>query len=178
MAPTTIRYMKGALGIVVFTAPAVVGAEFVPHMAAFSTDRLVHAGVAAGFLVIALLLRLGKKYLPDKVSEWIPALCALYLGSWIPDWDLIAGIGFHRSPVTHSVLPLLIFAWGTGFEPRLVFPFALGLASHLFWDIVFFGNLTWISGRGADMAWLWANLLLTLVAGLILSRQRRVETGV
>jgi len=164
-----------SLGLVGFTALMVLASEFVPRMAAFSTDRLIHAGVAAGFLLVTLVLGLGKTYLPNQFWGWIPVLCALYLGSWVPDWDLIVGLGFHRNPLSHSVLPLLVLAWASGFQSQLVFAFGLGLASHLLWDMVFFGNLTWISGRNADMAWLGLNLLLTLVAGAILGRPRRVK---
>ncbi|GEM86277.1 hypothetical protein [Meiothermus granaticius] len=167
-----------SLGLVGFTLLAVLLSEFLPRLAAFSTDRLIHAGVAGVFWLVLGLFGWGAVYRPRGLGEWIPALCALYLGSWVPDWDLVFGIGFHRNPLSHSVLPLLLFAWAVGFQPRLVFPFALGLASHLFWDIVFFGNLTWISGRRADLAWLWVNLGLALVGGAVLGRERRWESRI
>jgi hypothetical protein len=81
------------------------------------------------------------------------------LGTWVPDWDLFLGIGFHRSPITHSALPVILIALFT--KPfssyAVVVGFGLGVASHLFWDVVEYGNVHWIPGGFLDRAFLVAN---------------------
>jgi len=124
-------------------------------------DRLIHGLVGIAFWILFLRLRAPELSIERKFWMLGPVL----LGTWVPDWDLFLGIGFHRSPLTHSALPVILFAYYIGKEVRywMIVGLALGIASHLFWDVKYYGNVQWISGGFADRAFLILNC-----AGLVL----------
>ncbi|MHC1729793.1 MAG: metal-dependent hydrolase [Syntrophobacteraceae bacterium] len=72
-------------------------------------------------------------------GEKAALLLVALVGTWIPDWDLLLGVGFHRSPLTHSILPVLLLGLAMKSLSRFVIPvgLAIGVSSHLFWDIMF-----------------------------------------
>jgi hypothetical protein len=98
------------------------------------------------------------------------AVPALYIGSALPDWDItLFSIGAHRNPLFHSALPYFFIGYlsrklrllsmlHTLGASALVMPgqigFALGLASHLFLDILQYGDVRWLPGGMLDRLWL------------------------
>ncbi len=136
-------------------------------------DRIMHGVVGLafwiGYLYLGKILKLPRRSIIERTGM----VLAVLLGTWVSDWDLFLGIGYHRSPLTHSILPFLIFT--PIFRPisRYVFPigFGLGLASHLFWDIIFYGNVHWISGRMEDRLFLGINMAILFF--LIARTERR-----
>ena len=135
-----------------------------------TTDRLIHLIVGIVFLLIfikPLKIKTNKKIL-------IYAFISMSLGTWIPDWDLFLGIGFHRSPITHSLLPALVLSWFIykyKFHPILIIGFSLGLSSHLFWDIIAYGNVQWIPGGNNDRLFLLVNGVALIFASLIMNKK-------
>lgn len=138
-------------------------------------DRIMHGVVGLafwmGYLYVGKLLKLPRRSIIERAGM----VLAVLFGTWVSDWDLFLGIGYHRSPLTHSILPFLIFT--PIFRPisRYVFPigFGLGLASHLFWDIIFYGNVHWISGRMEDRLFLGVNMAILFF--LIARTERKIE---
>ena len=130
-----------------------------------SWDRLIH--LVVGFIVLWLMVG---RPLPRLSSlHWGLLVVGCALGTWVPDWDLVLGIQHHRSPLTHSFLPVLLLFVGMKWLKlplnTLVVGFAAGVSSHLLWDIVFYGDVRWISGGNYDrlfllinaaVLWLWA----------------------
>ena len=126
-----------------------------------SVERLIHALVGVAFWIGYLAYRKPGGGAGMKAGLLISAL----VGTWVPDWDLLLGIGFHRSPLTHSALPVVVVAWSTRSFSRYLIPvgFAIGVASHLFWDIIFFGDVRWIPGGSLDRLFLLLNVLGLIV---------------
>jgi hypothetical protein len=126
-----------------------------------SDARIEHAIVGFVFWLFFLLARDARCTGSDNLAMLAFAL----LGTWVPDWDLFLGIGFHRSPITHSALPVILVSLlvrpYSGYAVAV--GFGLGVASHLFWDVVEYGNVHWIPGRFWDRAFLGAN-----AAGIVL----------
>jgi len=122
-----------------------------------STERIIHGLVGVAFWIGYLAYRKPDCSAAMKAGLLVSAL----VGTLAPDWDLLLGIGFHRSPLTHSALPAVVVAWSTRPVSRYVIPvgFAIGLASHLFWDIIFFGDVRWIPGGAYDRLFLLLNSL-------------------
>ncbi|MEE9404011.1 MAG: metal-dependent hydrolase [Algisphaera sp.] len=107
----------------------------------------------------------------EGAAEWagLTLLPFVALGAWLPDWDLyVGGIGFHRSPLFHSVLPVLVLGFLLRGISRFALPvgLALGVASHLLWDIVQYGDVRWIRGGNADRLFLLVNAAVLLVYAL------------
>jgi hypothetical protein len=128
-----------------------------------TTDRLIH--LIIGF---ALLWYVMGRPMPKLAPyQWVLLLGACALGTWMPDWDLKFGIGYHRSPLTHSALPAVVLALGVMASrlplDKLVVGFAIGLASHLLWDIIFYGDVRWIKGGNYDRLFLLGNAIALLV---------------
>ncbi|MEM5789493.1 MAG: DUF5942 domain-containing protein [Syntrophobacteraceae bacterium] len=121
------------------------------------TERMVHALVGVVFWAGYLALR---KPNCSRMTT-VAMLPVVMLGTWIPDWDLLLGIGFHRHPLSHSILPVLILASATRSFSRFLIPvgLALGVSSHLLWDVIFYGNVLWIPGGSYDRLFLFANSL-------------------
>lgn len=114
-----------------------------------TTDRFIH-------LVVGLAFGAAAVYWFRKrisISEYIRIYIFAALGTWVPDWDLVLGIGFHRSPFTHSIFPwmlLMLVIKKYKLSPFLSIGFAIGLASHLVWDTLFYGDVRMISGGGNE----------------------------
>src|SRR5262245_50561935 len=104
----------------------------------FTDARLEHAFVGFVFWLAFLLFRF-----PRSGWDFLIMLPFMLLGTWVPDWDLFLGIGYHRSPLSHSALPVILLGLATR-SYGVVVGFGLGVASHLFWDTVFYGNVHWI----------------------------------
>lgn len=140
-------------------------------------DRLIHISVGVVFVILYFLIRKALKAPERNVLNIIGILIASILGTWVSDWDLlVGGIGWHRSPITHSFLPFLLFE-------QIVFPvspyvlprgFALGLSSHLFWDIIYYGNVHWIPGRFWDCMFLGINACI-LIGWIILRENGKIS---
>ena len=138
-------------------------------------DRLIHLLVGFAFLFVFMRL---KRTRIDKRCVFLVASMAL--GTWAPDWDLLLGIGFHRSPLTHSVIPAVFFAlivFKCNGPVSLTVGFLIGLSAHLFWDIVDYGNVLWIDGGNNDRLFLLANAVLSLlVAAMLKDPKARVRS--
>lgn len=97
------------------------------------------------------------------------ALLPAYAGTVFPDLDIaLLGIGAHRNPLFHSalayLLPLaLLRRWLGPWGRAALIGLGVGLASHLLWDAVDYGDVRWIGGGTADRLWLVANGLACLV---------------
>lgn len=126
-----------------------------------SPERLIHGLIGVIFWIGYLAYRKPRGSAGVKVALLVAAL----VGTWVPDLDLLLGVGYHRSPLTHSALPAVVVAWLTRSVSRHVIPvgFAVGLASHLFWDIIFFGDVRWIPGGSLDRLFLLLNTLGLMV---------------
>jgi len=98
---------------------------------------------------------------------------AMALGTWVSDWDLIFGIGFHRSPITHSAFPAIFAGWIVfrfKLPSILIIGFCIGLASHLLWDVIDYGNVQWISGGNNDRLFLFINAILLIAGSIVVSK--------
>src|SRR5580704_1487364 len=117
------------------------------------------------------------------------AIVACTLGSIFPDIDTFAGplarnplatMEWHRS-ITHSLVMLPVWAlllalltralvrwrkWQSPSWPRLCLIYAVGLASHIFLDVITsFGTMVWSPVRYTRVSWDWVFIIdFTLVA--------------
>ena len=136
-----------------------------------TTDRLMHLGVALAVWAAFVAWR-GRGARPvegdapgQRERADLLLLPFVVLGAALPDWDLwVGGIGFHRSPLFHSALPVVVLSLLLWRVSRWAVPvgLALGVASHLLWDIVQYGDVRWIRGGNADRFFLLVNALLLL----------------
>ena len=74
-----------------------------------------------------------------------------YLGTVFPDLDIrLLGISGHRNPLFHSSVSFFVLGLLAGRQARflhiLVAGYGVGLASHLWWDIVYYGDVRWLPG--------------------------------
>ena len=104
----------------------------------------------------------------QTVSVFFAALIPCYLGTVFPDLDIrLLGIGGHRNPLFHSSLSFLVLAGLVRQQARflhiLVAGYGIGLASHLWWDILYFGDVRWLPGGTIDRLWLGGHGLLCLI---------------
>jgi len=131
-----------------------------------TTDRLIH-------LIVGIVFFIGFiKFTNFKITNqnMFLGFIAMTIGTWIPDWDLFFGIGFHRSPLTHSILPALLIGpiiLKMRLPIILIIGFVLGLSSHLFWDIIAYGNVQWIKGGNNDRLFLLANCIALIAAAYL-----------
>lgn len=96
------------------------------------------------------------------------ALIPCYLGTVFPDLDItLLGIGGHRNPLFHSSLSffvlLLLVRHQHAFLRTLVLGYGVGLASHLGWDVLYYGDVRWLPGATIDRLWLGGHGLLCLI---------------
>ena len=123
-----------------------------------------------GHLMLAIpLYVISVKYLSRTPELLLSPFFAFYclttmIGALFPDIDwtidrIISGFG-HRNPLTHSLLgPLLLYIplFSYKVSPPLLInsynAFTIGIATHLFGDLVKTGNLTWIKSRKLEHAW-------------------------
>ena len=134
-----------------------------------SADRAEHSLV--GILLLMGYVALRAKSRP--VGIFFTALIPCYLGTVFPDWDIrLLGIGGHRNPLFHSSLSFfalaLLLGRRAGFLAILVAGYGVGLASHLWWDVVYYGDVRWLPGGTLDRLWLGVHglLCLTIPGGL------------
>ena len=111
------------------------------------------------------------------VTFFLVALIPCYLGTVFPDLDItLLGIGAHRNPLFHSSLSFLVLWWVVRRQSVIlqgvVLGYGVGLASHLWWDTLFYGDVRWLPGGMADRLWLGANALACLVPLMIRSQSR------
>jgi len=110
------------------------------------------------------------------VSFFLLALIPCYLGTVFPDLDItILGLGAHRNPLFHSSLSFFVLLWLVRRQSVilqvLVLGYGIGLASHLLWDVVYYGNVQWLSGGKLGRLWLGANALVCLVPLMVTSQR-------
>lgn len=103
-----------------------------------------------------------------RVKFFFIALIPCYGGTVFPDLDItLFGIGAHRNPIFHSCLSYAIFFFirmpYNPFVSVLIMGYGIGLASHLWWDVVDFGDVRWIPGSLYDRIWLGVNGLICLI---------------
>jgi hypothetical protein len=110
------------------------------------------------------------------VSFFLLALIPCYLGTVFPDLDItLLGIGAHRNPLFHSSLSFFVLLWLVHRQSVmlqvLVLGYGIGLASHLLWDTVYYGNVRWLPGGMLDRLWLGANGIACLVPLMVKSQR-------
>lgn len=87
----------------------------------------------------------------QAVGVFFAALVPCYLGTVFPDLDIrLLGIGGHRDPLFHSSVSLFVLFLLVRRQVRFlhirVAGYGVGLASHLWWDIVHYGDVQWMPG--------------------------------
>jgi Domain of unknown function (DUF5942) len=110
------------------------------------------------------------------VTFFLLALIPCYLGTVFPDLDItLLGIGAHRNPLFHSSLSFFVLLWLVNRQSVilqvLVLGYGIGLASHLLWDVVYYGNVRWFPGGVLDRLWLGANGIACLVPLMVKSQR-------
>ncbi len=134
-----------------------------------SADRAEHSLVGILLLLGYMAAGAGNRAdIGQAVGIFFAALVPCYLGTVFPDLDIrLLGIGGHRNPLFHSsvsffVLVLLIRRQAR-FLHILVAGYGVGLASHLWWDIIYYGDVRWLPGGTIDRLWLGIHGLLCLI---------------
>ncbi len=131
-----------------------------------TTDRFVH--LVVGLIIVSFIVYKYRENIDKYEVLLIYLACAL--GTWVPDWDLVLGIGFHRSPITHGVIPCLVTYFivrKCDLSKGISIGLAIGVASHLLWDIIDYGDVRWISGGNNDRMYLFVSAAALLVYALI-----------
>jgi hypothetical protein len=134
-----------------------------------SAERAEHS-----LMGIILLMAYVSRFIETQATRlgaltfFLLALIPCYLGTVFPDLDIrLLGIGAHRNPLFHSSLSFLVL-WclvkrrGVMLQV-LVLGYGIGLASHLLWDMVDYGDVRWLPGGMVDRLWLGANGVVCLV---------------
>jgi len=134
-----------------------------------SADRVEHSLIGVILLIAYASLFANKQGTKKAVSFFSLALIPCYFGTVFPDLDItLFCIGGHRNPLFHSGLSffiLLFFVWRRNeLLQTLVVGYGVGIASHLWWDIVYYGDVRWIPGGFLDRVWLGANGLLCFIS--------------
>ena len=117
--------------------------------------RLEHFIVSGIFTFLLIKKDFPKAYIPKNKNNigWLVFIVVIIFGSWFPDIDiLLFGIGGHRSPLTHSALPFLLFKYiidnynygDKEWNVSLSKVFAYSLAFHLFLDILQGGDVRYV----------------------------------
>jgi hypothetical protein len=142
-----------------------------------SADRAEHSLVGI-ILLMAYISRFVEKQETrlGAVAFFLLALIPCYLGTVFPDLDItLLGIGAHRNPLFHSSLSFFVLLWLVNRQnamlQTLVLGYGVGLASHLLWDMVYYGNVRWLPGGMLDRLWLGANGVACLIPLMINSRR-------
>ncbi len=134
-----------------------------------SADRAEHS-------LVGIILLMAYGYIFEEknnshkslVSFFLIALIPCYLGTVFPDLDVkLLGIGGHRNPLFHSCFSSFILFFivsrRSSFFRVLAIGYGIGLASHLWWDIIYYGDVRWLPGGFLDRVWLFINGLLALI---------------
>lgn len=109
-----------------------------------------------------------KSYQSGPIQFFLLALIPCYLGTVFSDLDItLLGIGSHRNPLFHSSLSYLVLYFLLRQEGRILriflIGYGVGLASHLWWDVVYYGDVRWLPGSTLDRLWLAGNGLLCFI---------------
>lgn len=142
-----------------------------------SADRAQHSliGIILLMVFVSHFVRRQESRL-GAVTFFLLALIPSYLGTVFPDLDItFFGIGAHRNPLFHSSLSFLIL-WALVARQHvmlqtLILGYGLGLASHLWWDVIDYGNVRWLPGGTIDRLWLAVNGLICILPLLMQSRR-------
>jgi drug/metabolite transporter (DMT)-like permease len=142
-----------------------------------SAERAAHSLIGIILLIayVARFVRRQESRL-GAVTFFVLALIPCYLGTVFPDLDItLLGIGAHRNPVFHSSASFLVL-WGLVYRQNvilqtLVLGYGVGLASHLWWDVLDYGDVRWLHGSTIDRLWLSVNGAICLMPLLIYSRR-------
>jgi hypothetical protein len=142
-----------------------------------SADRAAHSLVGI-ILLMAYVSRFVRKQETrlGAVTFFLLALIPCYLGTVFPDLDIrLLGVGAHRNPLFHSSLSFLIL-WCLVHRRHvmlqtLVLGYGVGLASHLWWDVIDYGDVRWLPGGAIDRLWLSAHGAVCLMPLLIHSKR-------
>ncbi|MCK5725782.1 MAG: hypothetical protein KAH22_03020 [Thiotrichaceae bacterium] len=131
-----------------------------------SEARIEHSLVGV-FLLMIYIVFFVKQDNESKVILFLLGLLPCYFGTLFPDLDIrFLGIGGHRNPLFHSSLSflvlLLIIPKPKPLLRTIVIAYGLGLASHLWWDVIYYGDVRWLSGSLLDKLWLGVNGFLCL----------------
>jgi hypothetical protein len=142
-----------------------------------SADRAAHSLVGI-VLLMAYVSRFVRKQETrlGAVTFFLLAVIPCYLGTVFPDLDIaLLGIGAHRNPLFHSSLSFLILWCLVLLQDvmlqTLVLGYGVGLASHLWWDVIDYGDVRWLHGGTIDRLWLSANGAVCLLPLLIKSKR-------
>jgi hypothetical protein len=142
-----------------------------------SAERAEHSLVGIIFLMAYVSRFVGTQEARlGAVTFFLLALIPCYLGTVFPDLDItLLGIGAHRNPLFHSSLSFFVLLWLVNRRSvilqALVLGYGIGLASHLLWDVVYYGNVRWLPGGPLDRLWLGANGLACLVPLMVRSQR-------
>ena len=142
-----------------------------------SAERAEHSLVGIIFLMAYVSRFVGTQETRlGAVTFFLLALIPCYLGTVFPDLDItLLGIGAHRNPLFHSSLSFFVLLWLVNRQSvilqALVLGYGIGLASHLLWDVVYYGNVRWLPGGLLDRLWLGANGLACLVPLMVKSQR-------
>ena len=149
--------------VLVFAVASILNWAVLKFFGQKSADRAEHGLVGIimlmGYVYLFVLQQDGRT---RAISFFMIALIPCYLGTVFPDLDItLFGIGAHRNPLFHSSLSffLLLAVVGgrrTWLQP-LITGYGVGLASHLWWDVLYYGNVRWLPGSAIDRLWLAAN---------------------
>jgi hypothetical protein len=142
-----------------------------------SAERAAHSLIGI-ILLTAYVSRFVRKQESrlGAVTFFLLALIPCYLGTVFPDLDItLLGIGAHRNPVFHSSASFLVL-WGLVYRQgvilqTLVLGYGVGLASHLWWDVLDYGDVRWLHGGAIDRLWLSVNGAICLMPLLISSKR-------
>ena len=133
-----------------------------------SADRAEHSLVGILLLLGYMAASAGNRTnIGQAVGVFLAALVPCYLGTVFPDLDIwLLGIGGHRNPLFHSSVSFFVLVLLVRRQARflhiLVAGYGVGLASHLWWDIVYYGDVRWLPGGTLDRLWLGIHGLLCL----------------
>ena len=133
-----------------------------------SAARAEHSLVGILLLMAYVAVLVRKNAGPMRAASFfVVALIPCYLGTVFPDLDIrLWGIGGHRNPLFHSSLSFLVL-WvfarqRSALWQTVVSGYGIGLASHLWWDVLYYGDVRWLPGGMIDRLWLGMHGLLCL----------------
>ena len=171
---TVLVTLAGAFGLALVLNWGVLG-----FFGQESVDRAEHSLVGILLLLGYMAAGAGNRAnIGQTVGVFFAALVPCYLGTVFPDLDIrLLGIGGHRNPLFHSSLSFFVLVLLVRRQPQflhtLVAGYGIGLASHLWWDIVYYGDVRWLPGGTIDRLWLGVHGLLCL----IIPRGRLLSAG-
>jgi Na+-driven multidrug efflux pump len=164
------KWIQAVIAIVIAFGIAIIVNQIVLKLfGQKSADRAEHSLVGIVFLMAyGYIFQDKKNFHKGLASFFLIALIPCYLGTVFPDLDIkFLGIGGHRNPLFHSCLSYFILFFivsgKNNFLRILVIGYGVGLGSHFWWDIIYYGDVRWIPGGTLDRAWLFINGLLSFI---------------